>query len=672
MTKKMTQSEVIKLFRKNALNPLGTYVNSQTPLKSECLKCKNIIYPRLDKVTLRGHQCGYCAGRKDSDKKAEEFVKKLGHKPLEPYRSALKHWKMQCGGCGNVISPKYNSLQQGAWGCKFCGHKKAGAKRREIGSKKAIALIRKAGYEPLEPYPGNHLPWKSRCLKCDALVQPRLGGIKSGQGGCRKCGIKSSATSRMHTAKEAKTIALKNKLRPLEAYKGANKKWKCKCLRCGKISSPYFAAIRDGKYGCLWCAKKIVDPQAARKKMMKAKLQPLVAYPGSDVGWLCRCMKCNREVTPAYGSIRAGQGGCKWCAIAGARVQPEVAVKLFLDNNFQPLEPFKTSHSKWKSRCRRCRNVVTPSYRDIKQGGGGCKFCAPNFVDENKIIEVMKKAGLEPLEKYINSKAPWKVKHTKCGRIFEIAYANVRGGSTCRYCAGNAVIPKEAIKLLKQSGFIPLTPYRGANRPWKCKCSVCKKIVYPRYTSVARRGGGCVYCTGHKVDSKDAVRFMKSNNLTPLVSYPGARVAWRCRCNQCKNIVSPQYGSIKNGQGACRFCVDWGIDYSAEGFIYLMTNKDLNSHKIGIGNTKRKKGDRVKQHKKHGWNLIKQMNFDKTDDAFIIEQKILTWWRESLKLSTHLTEFDMPQGGYTETVDASEIDLPTIWAKVEELSRVKK
>ena len=28
----------------------------------------------------------------------------------------------------------------------------------------------------------------------------------------------------------------------------------------------------------------------------------------------------------------------------------------------------------------------------------------------------------------------------------------------------------------------------------------------------------------------------------------------------------------------------------------------------------------------------------------------------------------MPQGGWTETVDASEIDLPTIWAKVDELS----
>jgi hypothetical protein len=29
----------------------------------------------------------------------------------------------------------------------------------------------------------------------------------------------------------------------------------------------------------------------------------------------------------------------------------------------------------------------------------------------------------------------------------------------------------------------------------------------------------------------------------------------------------------------------------------------------------------------------------------------------------------MPQGGFSETVDASEIDLATIWAKVEQLSK---
>jgi hypothetical protein len=29
----------------------------------------------------------------------------------------------------------------------------------------------------------------------------------------------------------------------------------------------------------------------------------------------------------------------------------------------------------------------------------------------------------------------------------------------------------------------------------------------------------------------------------------------------------------------------------------------------------------------------------------------------------------MPQAGWTETVDASEIDLPSIWSKIEEISR---
>jgi hypothetical protein len=79
VTRKMSENEVIRLFKKNSLIPLETYKNSQTPLKSKCLKCNNIIFPRLDKVTLRGHQCGYCAGRKGVDKKALALVKRIGH-----------------------------------------------------------------------------------------------------------------------------------------------------------------------------------------------------------------------------------------------------------------------------------------------------------------------------------------------------------------------------------------------------------------------------------------------------------------------------------------------------------------------------------------------------------------------------------------------------------------
>jgi hypothetical protein len=287
-------------------------------------------------------------------------------------------------------------------------------------------------------------------------------------------------------------------------------------------------------------------------------------------------------------------------------------------------------------------------------------------------MEVMKKAGLETQEKYVDSKAPWRVKHNKCQRIFEIVYSNIRGGSTCRYCSGRAVVPKEAINLMKKRGLNPLVPFPGARAAWKCKCNVCKKIIYPQYSTTANRESGCAYCSGHKVDAKDAIQFMKLNNVVPLVPYPGARVAWKSKCKLCKNIISPQYSSIKGGQGACRFCADWGIDYSAEGFIYLMTNHKMGAHKLGIGNTHRVKGNRINQHKKHGWELIKQIDFNVTDDAFQIEQKVLRWLREDKGLAIYLSEFEMPQGGYTETVEASEIDPPTIWAKVEELSRVKR
>ena len=407
--------------------------------------------------------------------------------------------------------------------------------------------------------------------------------------------------------------------------------------------------------------------------MQKAGLEPLIAYPGSDVGWLCKCKKCGREVTPAYGSIRIGQGGCKWCKGTGAKVDPAIAVQAFLALDIQPLEPFKTSHSKWKSRCLRCGNEVSPSYHEVRQGSGGCKYCAPNFVNLPRINQVMTKAGLEPQEKYPGSRAPWRVKHINCGRIFKVEYANIRKAGSCRYCAGVAVIPKEATAVMKTLGLSPLVAYPGAKKPWKCRCVVCKRIVYPTYGSSSTRGSGCIYCTGHKVDAKDAKRLMVENGLTPLESFPGAAKKWKCRCETCKRVVTPMYTSIQGGQGGCRFCADWGIDYAASGYIYLMTHKELSAHKIGIGNSVRSRGrSRISQHEKKGWKLYKQLNFEVTDDAYFLEQDILKWLREDKGLSVYLSEFEMPQGGYSETVDATEIELVTIWAKIEKLSKVRK
>ena len=51
--------------------------------------------------------------------------------------------------------------------------------------------------------------------------------------------------------------------------------------------------------------------------MRAAQLEPLEPYPGTAVPWRCRCLKCDREVTPRRHAIMKGQGGCKYCAPTG-------------------------------------------------------------------------------------------------------------------------------------------------------------------------------------------------------------------------------------------------------------------------------------------------------------------------------------------------------------------
>ena len=671
MAKKTTQAEVEALFAKYGLKVLGVYENSFTPLEAKCLTCKNIINPRFDKVKSSGYRCGHCSGRANPAKKAEEVVRKMGHTPLEPYKSALAPWKMKCGGCGKTITPKYNSIQQGNWGCGFCGHSRSAAKKKEIHSKQAIKMMRDAFCEPLVPYPGNNVPWKSRCMKCDSVIQPRLGGIQSGQGGCGKCGIEKRAKSTMLSEKEAIARLKKLKLRPLENYPGTAKPWKCECLRCGSIVKPRLNYLERSVYGCAVCAGKIVDVKAAETLMRRAKLAPQVKFPGSDSPWLCICQKCKREVAPRYSSIKAGQGGCIWCV--GKRVDPIVAIQTMKSKGLQPLEPFISASARWNCQCLRCLKKVTTTYKLASTSAGGCKYCAPNFVNHEVILKTVAKAGYKPLEKYKNASSQWKVIHIKCGRTIKITYDSIRAGHNCKYCAGLFIDGEEAVQIMKLAGFQPLTKYPGARKAWPCKCLTCNRKVSPLLTTVKNRGAGCVYCSGRKVDIGDALKLMKASGLKPLEPYKSSTTPWRCICKKCGREVTPTYSSIRERQGGCRFCADWGIDYGASGYIYLMTHQELSAHKIGIGNSVRSRGrSRISQHEKRGWKLFKQMDFEVTDDAYFLEQDILKWLREDKGLRVYLSEFEMPQGGYSETVDAEEISLSTIWAKVVKLSKVTR
>jgi hypothetical protein len=55
-----------------------------------------------------------------------------------------------------------------------------------------------------------------------------------------------------------------------------------------------------------------------------------------------------------------------------------------------------------------------------------------------------------------------------------------------------------------------------------------------------------------------------------------------------------------------------------------------------------------------------------------VERVILNWWRKELGLPMYLSSTEMPNRGWTETVDADEIDIPATIARIRELATARQ
>jgi hypothetical protein len=175
----------------------------------------------------------------------------------------------------------------------------------------AAADMKAAGLDPLEPYPGTSRPWRCRCLTCDREVSPKHAHVARNGGGCRYC--KGYSVD----IEEARAVMLAAGVEPLTPYPGSKVPWQCRCLTCDREVTPRFDMVKQGQGGCAFCGGKRVDPETARLAMESTGVVPITAYPGAHLPWPCCCTSCGQVVTPTYGSVRLGRGGCKHCAPFG-------------------------------------------------------------------------------------------------------------------------------------------------------------------------------------------------------------------------------------------------------------------------------------------------------------------------------------------------------------------
>ena len=246
-------------------------------------------------------------------------MRAAGAIPLVPYKSVHTRWQSECSTCHRTVFPTLQKVRRGQNPCGFCAH-------RRLDPVEAEETMRAAGLEPLVKYPGAAKPWRSKCQFCQNEPEPTYNAVAAG-GGCKFC------NGRAVNPLEAQAVMRAHGLEPKGTYPGASVPWPSTCLTCGHDIQPTYGNTRITKNPCVFCSGKQVDPQDAKNLALKKALTPLEPYPGSTIPWLIECNKCHWQGYTTWTSInnKRDGAGCPNCTTAGFK--PALATYYYVIEN---------------------------------------------------------------------------------------------------------------------------------------------------------------------------------------------------------------------------------------------------------------------------------------------------------------------------------------------------
>jgi hypothetical protein len=268
-SKRRPAGEVKEALLALGATPLVKYPGVMSkPWKSRCNTCGKIIYPvPLSTLSRLSNPCGYCSRAFVDPQDAVDLMLEAGLKPLVPYPGARPKWKCRCMRCGMLTYPHYQSVKAGGGGCINCSRSnvkkmpnfsryKKGTATRTLNEDQAISRMRRAGVEPVTPYPGsNALPWLSKCIRCGSLVNSSFvtSTDERGNGGCSNCAAIGRAAAQRIAPRDAKRMMIAAGAKPLEPYKNGATPWLCECLKCGRKVRPKLSVVNQGNTPCPVC-----------------------------------------------------------------------------------------------------------------------------------------------------------------------------------------------------------------------------------------------------------------------------------------------------------------------------------------------------------------------------------------------------------------------------------
>lgn len=300
------------------------------------------------------------------------------------------------------------------------------------------------------------------------------------------------------------------------------------------------------------------------------------------------------------------------------------------------------------------------------------KYWDRRSLNPDEAVAVMRSHGLNPLDPYLNAKTPWRCLCMVTGKETSPTIDKVKskGRHVCVWCAHNPPIdPEAATARMWASQLEPLVPYPGGNNiPWLCRCTLCGSDTKPLYLNIQQRGHQCMTCKSGKITAKrltpadTATHDMKKADLDPQEPFVAANAPWKCLCRRCGKVSSRSLTGVRRGKG-CTRC--GGFNPVAPGMVYLCVHDDLGALKVGVGSPT---NVRLTEHKRHGWRTVFTIPVA-GGAALGIEKSVLDWWRNDLGLPPYLSARQMPQKGWTETIDLDAVSLPDAIDRIRTLAR---
>lgn len=172
----------------------------------------------------------------------------------------------------------------------------------------------------------------------------------------------------------------------------------CKCLSCGRTTSPCLMNVRKGA-GCLECAKRETARRCRESRLTQEQATKTLAtvgiritseYVNAAAPVHGECTRCHRPVTVMVGKIRSSlQGGqsvygCRECAYAARTLSEDAVRSRCREAGSEYLGGFTTIRNRIRVRCLTCGRERSRKASDILVLGNGCRHCMPRAIYNSK------------------------------------------------------------------------------------------------------------------------------------------------------------------------------------------------------------------------------------------------------------------------------------------------